>query len=153
MPTLFLLCGLPGSGKTSLAREIERDHNALRFCPDEWMAPLFGTNLPEEQLAAYRTPVETVQWEVAADALRLGVNVVLENGFWAKAEREQFRHRAEALGADVQLRYLEVPRGELWERLSKRNADLPPHTFRVKRTQFDEWWSTFEPPGPEELTR
>ena len=153
MPTLFLLCGLPGSGKTSLARKIERDHNALRLCPDEWLAPLFGTELPQEQLDAARIPVETVQWTVAADALRLGINVVLENGFWAKAEREEFRRRAETLGADVRLFYLEVSRVELWERLSRRNAALPPHTFRVTKAQLEEWWRVFEPPEPNELFR
>ena len=39
---LFLVVGLPAAGKTTRAREIERDHRALRLSPDEWMIPLFG---------------------------------------------------------------------------------------------------------------
>jgi predicted kinase len=152
MPTLYLLCGLPGSGKTTLARRLEREAPALRLCPDEWMEPLFGADLPQDELDSHRTPVETVQWEVAAAALRLGVNVVLENGFWARAERDDFRRRAEMLGARVEIRYLEVPREVLWERLSRRNANPPPHTFKVTKAQFDEWWEIFEAPGPEELS-
>jgi len=31
MATLFLMCGLPGSGKTPLARRIERERDALRL--------------------------------------------------------------------------------------------------------------------------
>ncbi|MDP9202031.1 MAG: AAA family ATPase [Gemmatimonadota bacterium] len=153
MATLYLLCGLPGSGKTTLARKLERESPALRLCPDEWMAPLFGSDLPQGDLDAHRTPVETVQWDIAAAALRLGVNVVMENGFWAKAEREDFRRRADGLGARVELRYLEVPREVLWERLSRRNADLPPDTFQVTKAQFDEWWGAFEPPDSEELRK
>ena len=151
MATLYLLCGLPGSGKTTLARKLEREVPALRLCPDEWMAPLFGTNISREELDSHRTPVETMQWQVAAAALKLGVNVVLENGFWARAERDDFRRKGEAVGAKVEVRYLEVPRDELWERVSRRNADLPPHTFQVTKAEFDEWWTLFEAPGSEEL--
>jgi predicted kinase len=35
MATLFLICGLPGAGKTTLAKEIELARPALRLCPDE----------------------------------------------------------------------------------------------------------------------
>src|SRR6266516_452556 len=36
MATLFMLCGLPGSGKTSLARRLEA-HGALALSLDDWM--------------------------------------------------------------------------------------------------------------------
>ena len=40
---LYLTVGLPGSGKTTLARRIveDEDEEILRLTPDEWMAPLF----------------------------------------------------------------------------------------------------------------
>ncbi|WP_012692376.1 AAA family ATPase [Deinococcus deserti] len=41
-PALHLLVGLPGAGKTTLARELETQYAALRLTPDEWMLPLFG---------------------------------------------------------------------------------------------------------------
>lgn len=41
--TLFLTVGLPGSGKTTLAREIADRHRILRLTPDEWMAPFSAT--------------------------------------------------------------------------------------------------------------
>lgn len=37
---LILLCGLPGSGKTTPAERLERAVPAVRLCPDEWMSDL-----------------------------------------------------------------------------------------------------------------
>ena len=42
MATLFLICGLPGAGKTTLAKQLERERPALRLTPDEWIAPLLA---------------------------------------------------------------------------------------------------------------
>jgi len=151
MATLFLMCGLPGSGKTTLARQIERERHALRLTPDEWIARLFGVGLTPPTLDWCRDPVEAVQWSVAERALSLGVNVILDFGFWSRVERDEFRARARALGAGTEVHFLDVPRAVLSARLAARNADLPPYTFRVTDAQLDRWWSLFEPPTPDEL--
>src|SRR5699024_11969576 len=46
--TLFLTVGLPGTGKTTAARRIESEHDALRLTKDEWMKALYGTENPEQ---------------------------------------------------------------------------------------------------------
>jgi len=151
MATLFLICGLPGSGKTTLARRIEGERRALRLTPDEWIVRLFGAGLTPPALDWCRDPVEALQWEVAERALVLGLNVILDFGFWSRAEREEFRSRAAALGARSELHFLDVARAVLSARLAVRNADLPPYTFRVTEAQLDLWWGLFEPPAPDEL--
>ena len=151
MATLFLICGLPGSGKTTLAKQIERERCALRLTPDEWIVRLFGTGLTPPTLDWCRDPVEAVQWTVAERALILGLNVVLDFGFWSRAEREGFRSRAAALGARSEVHFLDVPRPVLSARLAARNADLPAYTFRVTEAQLDAWWKLFELPTLEEL--
>jgi predicted kinase len=147
MPTLHLICGLPGSGKTTLAKQLERDLPALRLAPDEWMARIVGDGYDDAKRAA----VEAVQWEIAARALSLGVNVILENGFWSRAERDDFRKRAAAVGVETRLHFLDLPREELLRRLAVRNAAAPPDTFRVNAAQLDLWLRSFEPPSPDEL--
>jgi predicted kinase len=151
MATLFLICGLPGSGKTTLAKELEISHSALRLCPDEWIAKLLAEVTDTAEMDRLRSPVEEIQWEMAKRVLTLGVNVVLEFGFWGREERERFRSEAEALGARVELHYLEVGRDELWARLSKRNANLPQGTFQVTDEQLDLFLSWFEAPTADEL--
>jgi adenylate kinase len=39
-PTLVIVCGLPGSGKTTHAKNVEQELRAVRFSPDEWMDAL-----------------------------------------------------------------------------------------------------------------
>lgn len=147
MSTLHLICGLPGSGKTTLAKRLEHDIPALRLAPDEWMARIVGDGYDEEK----RSVVEQVLWEIAARALSLGIDVILEFGFWSRRERDDFRSRAAALGSDTELHYLDVPRDELLRRLALRNAALPKDTFHVDETHLDLWLSLFEPPASDEL--
>lgn len=151
MATLILICGLPGSGKTTVAKQLEVSRSALRFCPDEWIASILADVTDTVELDRLRTPVESVQWEVAKRSLVLGINVILENGFWSREERLRYRAEAEALGARVELIYLHVDRDELLRRLSKRNEDLPPGTFFVREDQLDLWLSWFEPPMADEI--
>ncbi|HEV7902593.1 MAG TPA: ATP-binding protein [Pyrinomonadaceae bacterium] len=153
MATLILMCGLPGSGKTTRARELELERHALRLTPDEWIARLYGTGLTLPTLDWCRDPVETVQWAVAERALGLGVNVILDFGFWSRSERENFRARAAALGARSEVHFLDATRPVLLARLAARNADLPAYTFPVTETQLDMWWNLFEPPTEDELKR
>jgi predicted kinase len=151
-PTLFLMCGLPCSGKTTLARRLERERHALRLTPDEWIAQLLSEEWDQAELDRLRSPVEAVQWDVAARVLALGVDVILDWGLWGRGERDDFRARGEALGARVEVCFLDVPQAELASRLAARNAELPAgHPFRVNEEQLELWSTWFEPPMAEEF--
>jgi len=103
------------------------------------------------ELDRLRDPVESLQWDVAQKALNLGLSVILENGFWARQERTIFQSKARALGASVELHFLDVPKDELWNRLNKRNADRLEGSFVVTKQQLDSWWTSFEPPTTDEF--
>jgi predicted kinase len=151
LPTLYLIVGLPCSGKTTLAKKMAAELPVLRLCPDEWVVKLYGTEMTSTQIDAVRDPVEQTQLEVALEALRLGLDVVQENGFWARTESEAHRERARAVGAEAKIVFLEVPLEELLRRLRLRNENLPPHTFRIREERLIEWWGVFESPTPEEI--
>jgi predicted kinase len=98
-----------------------------------------------------REQIETIQWELAKRVLTLGTSVTLENGFWSREERVRFRSEAETLGARVELHFLNVGLDELWDRLKKRNADLPQGSFHVGCDDLETWFRWFEPPSEDEM--
>jgi hypothetical protein len=110
------------------------------------MGSLFGDGYNEHGRAA----VERLQLEIAERALVLGVDAILEFGFWSRGERDAVRRRALAVGAEVKLHYLEAPKEELKKRLRRRNASLPSGAFRVSEADLDLWWEMFEPPDTSE---
>ena len=156
MATLYLTCGLPCAGKTTLAKQIEVERNALRLTADEWMVALYGAEPESPEImkgapSPHRTAVEALQWRVAERALELGVDVVVDWGVWSRSERDDYRARAAALGARTVVCFLDVPRDELARRLELRNANLPPGTFPIEEQYLDLWATWFERPTADEL--
>jgi len=142
-PRLIIVCGLPGSGKTTLSKKLERRLRAVRLCPDEWLDAL-SINLYREDV---RAKVEALQWKLAQELLVLGLTVIIEWGTWARSERDTLRLGARALGAAVELRYVSAPSEVLFERLQRRGREFPP----IEQEAVSRWFERFQVPGPEEM--
>ena len=144
---MFVMVGLPAAGKTSRARELASEWNALRLTPDEWMIPLFGQVQPEGK----RNVVEGRLIWLALAALRIGVNVVLDFGLWGRDERSALRALAASVGATSELLYLPVDQEEQWRRAEARPASDTATTFAMTRAQLEAWRREFQPPDAREL--
>lgn len=155
MATLHLMIGLPCSGKTTKALELEKRYHALRLTPDEWQLALFGNDINEPEHDDRHTAVEQIMWKTAKAVLQLGTNVILDFGCWSKDEREDFRKRTLEIGADFKLHYMDVPLEELYHRIDKRNMEtgVEAGVFHVTKEELQEWASVFEPPSMEELNQ
>jgi len=146
MASLFMLMGLPGSGKTQLARRLEAERPALLLSPDVWMSRIVGDGYDAER----RRAVQAVQLDLAESVLRLGADVILEFGFFHRTDRDSARERALAAGAEAHLIFLDPPLDELSHRLDERNGALPPNTFPVSREHLEQCASWLERPQPDE---
>lgn len=144
---LILTCGLPGAGKTTLARQLAADRGALRLSKDEWLWALGSS--PWDRPTGEK--VENELWRVAREVLALGVSVVLDFGLWARTERDEMRTTARDIGVGVELHYLDVPIDELWRRIEARNSAPPWDEEPIGRADLDEWRSMFQAPDAAEL--
>ncbi len=142
-PALVVICGLPGAGKTTHARRLEEEMNAIRFCPDEWMQAL-GIVLEDE---GRRERIEQLQWTVAKRPLRLGQSVLIEWGTWGRSERDHLREVAKGLGAQVELHYLTAPLTVLFERVQRRGMEETP----ITREDMERWARLIEVPAADEM--
>jgi predicted kinase len=142
-PRLIIVCGLPGSGKTTLAQALESKLHAVRFSPDEWMDAL-SLNLYDEEK---RGKIEALQWKFGQELLALGLIVIIEWGTWGRCERDTLRLGARALGAAAELHYLPMPVDVIFERIQRRGRENPP----IKRADLSQWFEMFQAPTPEEI--
>jgi len=152
MSTLHLMVGLPCSGKTTLARQLEHKYSALRLTTDEWHTRLFGQDANDKEHDARHELIESLLWDVASCVLSLGVDVILDFGCWVRSQRDDFRSRAKSLGVDFKIHFTYAPEEVLLKRLIERNAQLPYDAFQIPETSLKRWFLIFEPPSKEELS-
>lgn len=146
-PTLFLTVGLPGTGKTTEARRIEVEQQALRLTKDEWVKALYAHAIPPSASDV----IEGRLIEIGLRALELGINVVIDFGLWARDERSALRQAAADLGAAVEMRYFELPPPEQRRRLDRRQAEEPHTTWHMSDEELAEWAAVISVPTPGEL--
>lgn len=147
-PTLHLTVGLPGVGKTTLARRLEQATGALRLTPDEWMAPLFGLRWAD--FGGCRDVLEGRLIWVGHQVLRAGVSVVLDFGCWSPEERYALHSIAGLAGADFELHYLTLSEDERRQRADARQQESPEEVFELTVEDHEQFRAQFTPPTSDE---
>ncbi len=147
---MHLLHGTVGSGKTTFARQLEREIRAVRFTPDEWMIALYGDRPPVETFPQRLDRLYELIWDHAGRVLRTGTDVIMDCGFWTRAARDEARRRAAALGASCRLYSVECPRDVARQRVLRRTAASPAGAFWINAPAIDELNGRIEPIAPDE---
>ena len=149
MATAHLIHGYLGAGKTTFAKRLEQDLPAVRFSHDEWMSRLYGDDPPADRFAIQHDRVWDLMAGVGMRCLDLGMDVVLDMGFWSRSQRDHVRDRITAAGAACRLYQLACPDDEAWARVEARNHDLG-GSLLITRNTFEVLKRRFEPLADDE---
>ena len=144
MAHLHLVLGPVGAGKSTFARQLAREHRAVRLDLDTWMARLYGADERPavgrlEWYVERRDRVLEQQWELTEQLVATGADVVLELGLIRRAEREAFYGRVDARAYGLTVHLLDAPREVRRARVLRRNEErgetfamvVPPEFFEL----------------------
>lgn len=143
---VHLLCGLPGCGKTTYARRLAASGKAVILGHDERMLARHGANPPEADFARLAAEISEEVWCEAAVHLAAGRDVILDWGFWTRAQRAEARDRAVALGAACQLHWVQCPDDVARARTLRRSAERAGQVLAINAEAWDQFQRRFEPP-------
>lgn len=150
MPTIHMIHGYIGAGKTTFARKLEQDLPAIRFTHDHWMTRLYGDNPPADQMPEMTERVSSLLQETWVNCVKMGLDTVLDLNFWSLSDRDETRRIAQELGVKTKLYALNLPEDEAWRRTQNRNQDLN-GSFYISKNTFEVLKAQFEPLTPQEL--
>jgi predicted kinase len=148
MSELYLLCGTVGTGKSTYAKQMEVEGKAIHFSVDEWMIHFFGSDLPRVEFDKRLEQCKEMIYRICEKILSSGRDVVLDFGFWKRAERDYIRKRFNA--HKINLIYFNFSDEEIKRRIEKRNNELPEYAYDITEAMFEQFSSWFEPPSEEE---
>lgn len=157
-----MMCGLAGSGKSSLSHAIVAAHPEFtRLSVDGIQYEKYGSYNVDYDPALYERYQEEaneIYEERLADLLAQGKDIVLDRSFYAKDDRDAFKERMEGAGARWLLVYHRCTDIErLWKRLEDRKARKGTlggeregdATFDVTREILQQYWDGWEAPEGE----
>jgi len=155
-PVLNVIFGPTGAGKTTYANDFARRSGAVAFILDDWMARLFGPDIPDP--IEYQWMLERVGrceaqiWSTAAAVLATGTSVILDIGLVRKADRARVCQIADGVGLKVQWHFVTAPTEVRRARVAERNV-IRGESFAIEVSpdMFEFMEGVFEAPDAEEL--
>ena len=149
--TLIFFCGKMGAGKSTRARRMAHERNAVLLSEDEWLAALYPgqiTSLDDyiEYARRLRSPIQAL----VQSLLATGTNVVMDFPANTVAQRDWFRKIYTAVPAPHELVFLDVPDKVCLQQIGQRRSEQPERAATDTAEMFEQVTAHFAPPQPEE---
>jgi len=82
--------------------------------------------------------------------LKAGKDVIIDEGFWAKSQRDDIKKKVSEVGAKPILYYVECPVEKMRERVVTRSKLPPEDSFEISGEMFDSYLKYWQPPEEDE---
>lgn len=152
MSKVIMMCGVCGSGKTTYAKQKEKE-GYIRLSIDEEMWNLYGQMGIDYPEIRYEELSEKVELKLRQTMIRLikdGKNIIIDFSFWNKDNRKLYKNIIEKTGGSVELVYMKAGRELLKKRLQKRNLSLHANSpFVITDEILEHHYSVFQEPKGE----
>lgn len=148
---VIMMCGLCGSGKTTYAKEREKE-GYIRLSIDERMWTLYGRevlDMPHETYTNLEKQVEKELREEMLQQIAKGKDVILDFSFWSKDSRSTYRRLIREAGGTDQLVYLKADKELLRRRLRCRFQHPHANGVPVTDERLEQYWAGFQEPQGE----
>lgn len=130
-PTLIIMHGLPGAGKSYFAAQAADHLQAIRIRSDIERKRLFGLTAHESSKALkidiYTPEATQLTYErlhqLTREILNTGYSVIVDAAFLKKAERDKFKQLAKELNKRFLIISVEATEGRLRSRINQRIAN------------------------------
>jgi predicted kinase len=149
-PIVYLICGFIGAGKTTFAKKLEEKTGAVRITKDEWSICLIGNDPTIDGYEEWDTKIIELSRDIAFQLAEKGIDVIIDEGFWAKEQRDELRRKIDAIGAKAVMYYVETPIETIRDRVVGRNNNLTKDSFKISREMLDNYLNYWQPPSEDE---
>ena len=148
---LFFLCGKMASGKSTLAKDLAEQKDAVLLVQDEFLDALY----PEEiidipDFARCSSRLRSAVAPHICALLSKGVSVVLDFPANNKDQRAWFRELFERANVEHELHFIDVSDALCKNQLSERSKHLPPGAPWTTEAEFEAITAYFQPPSESE---
>lgn len=146
-PTLYLMMGYPGSGKTAVAKMISEATGAVHLWSDVERHKMFGNPTHSETES---TELYDALNRRAEELLHKKKSVVFDTNFNFIADRQKLKEIADKQGADTVLIWVVVPEEVARQRSVETGQKRNGYHTRMTDEQFDDIVAKLEPPTKDE---
>jgi len=148
---LIFLCGKMAAGKSTLARDLARQENAVLLVQDEFLDSLFPGEITDiAGFVKYSARLRDALAPHIHSLLSRGISVVLDFPGNTKAQRAWFRQLFEGANADHELHFVDASDALCKRQLKDRSKDLTPGSAWTTDAEFEGITVYFQPPSEEE---
>lgn len=148
MAKIIALCGKICSGKSTCARKLSIELTAVILNSDE-----LTLAIPFEHNVVYPI-IRDYLFRKAVEIVRAGANVVLDFGFWSRADREHVKSLCSEAGVALEWKYISVTDEEWKRNIAARNEQVrrgETTAYFVDEGLAEKCIRLFEEPAPGEL--
>ena len=149
--TLYFLCGKMGAGKSTKAKQVALDKQAVLLSEDEWLSTLYPDQIATfEDYLKYSTQIKPLVRKHVQHLLSVGTDVVMDFPANTQKLRRWFLDMVSEIHADHRLIYLDMSNEQCLRQIAQRRVENPERAAFDNEAVFIHVTKFFEAPESSE---